>query len=135
MDVVEEENLNELDLLIKNKSRTLYNDIGAGMREKVYQNGLNLLLNDNHKTTLEYPISINYRGQCLSLCYPDIVMDFNGEQIVLEIKAISRIQLKERLQIEGYIRNMNVNRGYLINFGLRELEIYKYVQMEYTEIN
>ena len=121
-----------MDEEIISKSKIVYEAIGAGMREKVYQNAINLLLTEKHKTILEYPISINFKGHCMSLCYPDILLDYEGEKILIEIKAISKLQLKEHLQLQGYIRHSGIQKGYLINFGIRELEIVRYIGKEQT---
>jgi GxxExxY protein len=125
---------NQLDEEILALSRMIYLAMGAGLREKVYQNGFNLLLNDNHKTILEYPISIKFREHCLSLCYPDILLMYQGQKILIEVKAISKLQLKEQLQLKGYMRHSGISTGYLINFGIRELEVVKYVGDEEIEL-
>lgn len=122
------------DDYIVNSSRVVYQEMGAGMREKVYQNALNILLSEEYRTVLEYPISIEFRGHCVSLCYPDILLFNNKEKIILEIKCISKLQLKEHLQIQGYLRHTGINQGYLINFGLRELEVVKYDGLEQTNL-
>ena len=118
--------LNLLDTEILELCNNIYEELGAGLREKVYQNALNIDLLFKYKTILEYPISINYKGACMSICYPDILLNYNETPIILEIKCISKLSLKEHLQLRGYIHHSPINDGYLINFGLRELEIVRY---------
>ena len=123
-----------MDTVIYETCGVVYEAIGKGMREKCYQNALNILLSQHHRTILEFPISIDFLGECVSLCYPDIVLFNNGEKIVLEIKAISKLQLKEYQQIEGYLKHSDMKKGYLINFGNRELEIIKFDNGIQTEL-
>jgi GxxExxY protein len=108
--------------------KDVYEKLGAGLREKVYQNALNLNLSEKHRTILEYPVSINYKGHCLSICYPDILLEIDDEKIMIEIKCIGKLAFKDHLQLQGYLRHNNTKIGYLINFGTYSLEIYRYDQ-------
>lgn len=101
----------------------VYGEMGGGMREKVYQNALNILLLEHHKTILEYPISINFMGHCCSICYPDILLVRNGEKILIEIKAVGKLTIKDHQQLKGYMKHSGIDRGFLINFGNHRLEV------------
>ena len=120
----------QLDNEILGLSQMVYNEIGQGMREKVYETALNRELLHNHKTIPQYSFSVNYKGECMSICYPDILLMYEDERILIEIKAVMNLGLKERQQLEGYIRHSGISVGYLINFGNRELEIIKYIGEE-----
>jgi len=126
--------MNTLDEEIVRLCLEVYETLGSGLREKVYQNALNLELQNRYKTTLEYPISILYKGHCMSLCYPDILVNVHNVKVLIEIKCISKLQLKEHLQLQGYIKHSSIQDGYLINFGLRELEIVRYHGTEQTTL-
>jgi GxxExxY protein len=115
-------------------SKDVYEKLGAGLREKVYQNALNLNLSEKYRTILEYPISINYKGHCVSLCYPDILLEVAGKKIIIEVKCIGKVGLKEHLQLKGYLRHNNTKMGYLINFGTQELEVYEYDGDKMTDL-
>ena len=115
-----------METTLRQLSKEVYETLGAGHCERVYQNALNLELQmAGLNTILEYPVNIDYKGHTVSLCYCDILLVQGNTKTPIEIKAISRCSLKDKLQTEKYIHNIfNANDGFLINFGLHELEFF-----------
>ncbi|KAA3612350.1 MAG: GxxExxY protein [Calditrichaeota bacterium] len=95
---------------------TVYNKMGAGFTEQVYQECLEIEFE-----FLEIPFvaqkefSLQYRGRVLEKSFrPDFVC---YEKIIVEIKAISAIINENKAQIINYLHASHLQLELLINFG------------------
>ncbi|MBT3495561.1 MAG: GxxExxY protein, partial [Candidatus Marinimicrobia bacterium] len=60
-------------------------------------------------------VALNYKGQKLDKVYkPDF---FCYDKIIVEIKAVSKLNNEFRAQIINYLNATNMRLGLLINFG------------------
>ncbi len=108
----------EIALVIMCKK--VYAELGLYHRERTYQNALEYeLIKTGHKTIKEYPLKIWYDNQVMNTYYIDIVI----KGLPIEIKTIKNMGTSERYQIINYMKNIDSNTGYLINFGHHELEV------------
>jgi GxxExxY protein len=105
----------------------LYNQLGYGMAEEIYQQSLEIELGMRGipfqpKAELT-PI---YKGRELSARYkPDLVV-FGG--IVVELKAVSQLATEHEAQLFNYMRIARQKVGYLVNFGYKsELEWKRFI--------
>ncbi len=119
--------LNEFDTNLIDVSKKVYKILGRGHRERTYQNALELELRKSYKVIKEYPLPITYEGVIINGYFIDLVID---SELPIEIKATKNIGLSEDLQITNYMKHIHSKKGYLINFGVFELEINKYLQEE-----
>ncbi len=63
----------------------VYNELGYGYLERVYQNSLFLeLTSRGHKVEAQKEIKISYKGKEVGLYYADLVVD---DLVILELKA------------------------------------------------
>jgi GxxExxY protein len=94
----------------------VYNHLGCGFLEPVYQESLELEFNLQRIPHLPHPsLKVSYRGIELRQTY---VPDFIGyDQIVVEIKAVSELLDEHRAQILNYLHAARKQVGLLINFG------------------
>lgn len=94
----------------------VYNQIGYGMAEEIYQQCLEVELTlrgipFKPKDKLE----VFYKGRQLDTRYiPDLFV-FDG--IVVELKAVSQLLAEHEAQLFNYMRIARKQVGYLINFG------------------
>jgi GxxExxY protein len=94
----------------------VYNEMGAGLLEDVYQECLEKELTDrNIPFTSQQTLNIFYKGAKLTKYYrPDLYVH---EGIVVELKAIREVGNNELSQLINYLKISNKQVGYLINFG------------------
>ena len=94
----------------------VYNDLGPGFLENVYQEAMEIELKHRRiPFQAKKSISIRYREFLLSKKYePDFVC-FN--QVIVELKALDRLSRSEECQLLNYMRATSNRVGVLINFG------------------
>ena len=94
----------------------VYNQLGHGMAEEVYQQSLEIELSMRgipfqSKRELE----VFYKDRRLDTHYcPDLIVD---DAIVVELKAISDLTTDHEAQLFNYMRIARQQVGYLLNFG------------------
>lgn len=97
----------------------VYNTLGPGFLEAVYQEALEYELNKREiPFEPQKELRIIYDGHKLKQTYkPDF---FCYEKIILEIKAVVALDASHRSQIYNYLRATGCRLGLLINFGCAE---------------
>lgn len=96
----------------------VHRELGPGFLEGVYQEAMQLELGARSiPFEAEKPISVGYKGQRLSTDYfADPVC--HG-QIIVDLKALSRLSGSEQAQIFNYLKATGLKVGVLISFGSR----------------
>jgi GxxExxY protein len=94
----------------------VYNELGNGFLEAVYQEALSLELQTRKIPFVEQPkLEINYKGNRLTQYYePDFVV---YSKIIIELKAVKAIHDVHRAQLQNYLKATSFKLGFLINFG------------------
>ncbi len=100
----------------------VYNVLGPGFLEPVYQEALEIELTDRRipfESQKELPIF--YKGRRLKKTY---IADFVVfEKVIVEIKALDRLTTREESQLLNYLKATGLEVGVLANFGAdRQLE-------------
>ena len=100
----------------------LYNELGSGFLEKVYQEALGIEFYNNGITfQKEAPLKVYYKGKLLQ---QDYFADFICyDKIIVELKAVSELTNSHRSQVSNYLKATNYELGLLVNFGAPELQI------------
>lgn len=100
----------------------VYNQIGYGMAEEVYQQCLEIELSlRGIAFASKHELEMFYKGRRLETKYkPDL---FVHGAIVVELKAVAELAPEHKAQLFNYMRIAQRPVGYLINFGKKgELE-------------
>lgn len=93
----------------------VYNELGYGFLEKIYQNSIYLeLKKKGHKVEAQKKILVYYKGIEVGEYYADLVVD---DLILLELKAADCIVKDFENQILNYLRATDCEVGLLLNFG------------------
>ncbi len=94
----------------------VYNVLGVGFLEAVYQEALELELQSRSiPFVARKPLTISYKEHQLAKEY---VADFVCyDQIIVELKALDRLSGKEESQVINYLKATGLRVGLLINFG------------------
>ena len=102
----------------------IYNELGSGFAECVYQKALFYeLIDNNYIVESEKNITIMYKGHNIGISRIDLyIKNINNINIILELKAIAgQIGYKELRQLETYKKNIvDECRGIIINFSQSE---------------
>jgi GxxExxY protein len=105
----------------------VYNQLGYGMAEEVYQQSLETELELRGIPFLSKDeLAVFYKGRQLVTKYKPDLYVFGG--IVVELKAVSQLVPDHEAQLFNYLRIARKQVGYLLNFGRRgELEWQRFV--------
>lgn len=96
---------------------TVYNELGYGFLEKVYQNGLYIQLKSNgFKVEAQKPIKVVYREVVLGEYFADLIIN---DVIILELKAHDFLREEHEYQLLNYLKATDAEVGLLLNFGKR----------------
>ena len=95
-------------------------ELGFGFLEKVYENALMILLEENRiKAEQQFPIKVSFHGRVVGDYIADILVE---NQIILELKAQDRIIDIHKAQTLNYLRATNLRLAILLNFGKDRLD-------------
>jgi GxxExxY protein len=120
-----------MELLFKEESYRImgacfqvYNEMGCGFLEPVYQECLELEFTmQGIPFRRKYPLELKYKGRILDQKYiPDFIC---FDQIILEIKAVSELNDIFRAQVHNYLKTTGHRLGLLINFGQHPKVVYE----------
>jgi len=94
----------------------VYNVLGHGFLEAVYQEALELELADRGiPFESQKALRIQYKGRFLEQIYVSDFLVF--EQVIAEIKALDALTPREEAQLLNYLKATGLQVGVLINFG------------------
>jgi len=95
----------------------VYNELGHGFLERVYQNSLYLeLKNKGFKVEAQKKIEVYYKRIEVGQYYADLIVD---DLVILELKAADCIVAAFENQILNYLKGTNCEVGLLLNFGTK----------------
>jgi GxxExxY protein len=93
----------------------VYNQLGYGFLEKVYQNALYLeLKNQGFDCKAQYKIDVYYLNNKVGEYFADIIVE---DKVTLELKAAESLCEAHECQLQNYLRATNIEVGLLLNFG------------------
>lgn len=113
----------------------VYNQLGYGMAEEIYQQSLEMELD-----LCDIPYSTKplihtfYKGRQLTAgYYPDLVV---CDRLVVELKAVKELASEHEAQLFNYLRISRSPVGYLINFGKKGgLQWRRYIVSDLHELD
>ncbi len=92
----------------------VYNSLGYGFLEKVYENALCIELRDaGLKCKTQQQINVFYKGEKVGLYYADIIVE---NKIIIELKAGALVKEHE-FQLLNYLKATEIEIGLLLGFG------------------
>lgn len=114
--------LKDLNMIHEEKTKeilkaffTVYNKLGYGFLEKVYQNALLIeLKKSGFSCEGQKPIKVFYESFLVGDYYADIIVD---NCIILELKAAEALCEEHEYQLINYLKATEIEIGLLLNFG------------------
>jgi GxxExxY protein len=102
----------------------VYNTLGYGFLEKVYENAMMVELRlVGLKAEQQVPIVVVYKGEVVGEFVADIVVE---DKVIVEMKAVSALDSIHEVQLVNYLKATGIEVGLLLNFG-REMKIHRKV--------
>ena len=93
----------------------VYNTLGYGFLEKVYENAMMIeLRKSNIPATPQSPIQVLYEDKVVGEYFADILVD---EKVIVEIKAVKNLNPEHEAQLLNYLKATEIEVGLLLNFG------------------
>jgi GxxExxY protein len=93
----------------------VYNELGYGFLEKVYQNAMYFeLKSQGFKVEAQKQIKVYYKSQMVGEYFADIIVE---DLITLELKACECLMDEHQAQLLNYLKATKVEIGMLLNFG------------------
>jgi GxxExxY protein len=93
----------------------VYNTLGYGFLEKVYENALALTLRKQGLTVHhQQPITVRFEGAVVGEYFADLIVD---GKVIIELKAADVIAKQHEAQLLNYLRASDIEVGVLLNFG------------------
>jgi GxxExxY protein len=94
---------------------TVYNTLGYGFLEKVYENALAIELRKlGMKVEQQAPIKVHYDDKLVGEYFADLLVE---RLVILELKAAEAIAEEHEAQLLNYLKATEIEVGLLLNFG------------------
>lgn len=107
---------NEISFYIRKSIFSVYNELGPGLLEKVYENVLAYELRNNGlQVNTQVPMKVKYRDITIDSSFiADIIVE---NKIIIEVKAVTEIKNIHHLQLLTYLKLTGLKLGILVNFN------------------
>jgi len=110
------------DLLHKEISKPIlqvfydvYNQLGYGFLEKVYQNAMYFeLKSQGYKVEAQKQIKVYFKNQLVGEFYADLLVE---DTIIVELKACEHLINSHIAQLMNYLKATQIEVGLVLNFG------------------
>jgi len=94
---------------------TVYNNLGYGFSEKVYENALVFeLKNQELDVVQQATIQVYYQGALVGEFLADLIVN---QDVILELKAVHHLLDEHEAQLLNYLKATQIEVGLLFNFG------------------
>ena len=105
----------DITQLILSAFYRVYNALGYGFLEKVYENAMRLEINKVGLSCIaQQPIEVYYDQEKVGLYYADLIVD---GCVIVELKAATGLAPEHEAQLTNYLKATNLEVGLLLNFG------------------
>jgi len=112
----------------------VYETLGSGHSEVVYENAVKVGL---RLAKMPYEdqrnVPIYYKGFYVGYGCPDIIVKQGGD-IIVEMKAVTKIGGKEEAQVRTYMKALNLTVGLLVNMQAPGYDLEKETAVEIRQL-
>ena len=93
----------------------VYNKLGYGFLEKVYENAMMIeFRKEGIHAVSQFAIKVFYENQIIGEYYADLLVD---DKVIVEIKAAKWLAEENEAQLLNYLKATDIEVGLLLNFG------------------
>lgn len=95
----------------------VYNELGQGFLESVYENALAIALRENGLIVQQQAcLTVRFREQIVGDFKVDLLV---SERLIIELKAVTQLMPAHEAQLVNYLKASGLHVGLLLNFGNR----------------
>ncbi len=95
----------------------VYNELGYGFLEKVYENAMLIELKSRgFKVESQKIVKVHFKDSIVGEYFADIIVE---DKIILELKSCEALVPEHEVQLFNYLKATNIEVGLLFNFGKR----------------
>lgn len=107
---------NEISYEIRGAIFDVYNELGPGLLESVYQSALMFeLLERELEVKQEVPLPVDYKGNRLELGFRlDLLVE---NKVIIELKSVEKLMKVHHKQLLTYLKLTELKLGILVNFN------------------
>ncbi|TCN60566.1 GxxExxY protein [Flavobacterium circumlabens] len=107
---------NEISYKVRGAIFTVYNTLGPGLLESVYENALYYQLNkDGLSTTKQINLPVRYADVELDISFRlDLLVE---NKVIVELKSVEELKSLHFKQLNTYLKLTNKKLGLLVNFN------------------
>ena len=113
--------INDISYKIRGAIFEVYNNLGPGLLESVYEEALAFELKERGlKVERQQPVTIKYKGKKLKTDLRlDLLVD---DQVIIELKSVEDMKPVFGKQLLTYLRLTNKHLGILVNFNTDDIQ-------------
>ncbi len=98
----------------------VYNHLGYGFLEKVYQRAMQVELKlKGLSTRIEYSIKVHYKNTDVGNYAADLLVE---DKVIVELKVAKQYNTLDEAQLLNELKATNIKIGLLVNFGKDKVE-------------
>jgi GxxExxY protein len=95
----------------------VYNKLGYGFLEKVYENAMVITLKKYDCNVIQqFPAKVYFEGEIVGDYYADLVVD---NCVIVELKASESITEAHESHLINYLKAIDIEVGLILNFGVK----------------
>ncbi len=112
---------NEISYDIRGAVFKVYNTLGPGLLESIYEHALIYeLISSGHDVKNQVGIKVKYLDNPLELGFRlDILVD---DCVIIEVKSVDQLADIHHKQLLSYLKLTNIRLGILVNFNTTEID-------------
>jgi len=93
----------------------VYNKLGYGFLEKIYENAMIIeFRKEGIPAVPQSPIKVFYENEIIGEYYADLLVE---DKVLVEIKAVRSLADEHEAQLLNYLKATDIEVGLLLNFG------------------
>ncbi|MCE9580884.1 MAG: GxxExxY protein [Planctomycetes bacterium] len=102
-------------------AHNIYNAIGSGFMERVYQCGMAVELAEaGLEFRIEAPVPLFHKGHEIGDYYADLIVQ---DLVIVELKAVEALHEWHSVQLVNYLKVARKEVGLLLNFGPKGVQV------------
>lgn len=113
---------NDISYQIRGAIYDVYNALGPGLLENIYEAALIVELRDHRGLAVEQqvPLDVFYKGSKLAIDYRlDLLVE---DKVIVELKSVEEMKKVFHLQLKTYLKISNRRLGILVNFNCDNID-------------
>ncbi|MBQ0163390.1 MAG: GxxExxY protein [Treponema sp.] len=117
--------LNKITEIIIGSCYEVYNTLGFGFLEKVYENALAYELRSKKMDIkTQTKTVVYYKGHVIGLYVSDLIVN---DSVIVELKTMKETDPVHKAQVLNYLKATNLKLGLLVNFSPKTVEVKRIV--------